>query len=66
MQESLVSTLEEIMSIQEEGRMKRRRAEEELVIMEGDLKRSCLIWGPAGITARWQKVLALSWLAGTI
>jgi uncharacterized protein YaaN involved in tellurite resistance len=32
-QESLVSTLEEIMSIQEEGRMKRRRAEEELVIM---------------------------------
>ncbi|WP_249712405.1 toxic anion resistance protein, partial [Bacillus cereus] len=38
-QESLVSTLEEIMSTQEEGRMKRRRAEEELVIMEGDLKK---------------------------
>ncbi len=42
-QESLVSTLEEIMSIQEEGRMKRRLAEKELVIMEGDLKRSRLI-----------------------
>ncbi|ERH56751.1 MULTISPECIES: toxic anion resistance protein [Bacillus amyloliquefaciens group] len=44
-QESLVSTLEEIMSIQEEGRMKRRRAEEELVIMEGDLKKKLLDMG---------------------
>ncbi|MBY8914765.1 toxic anion resistance protein [Bacillus sp. YC2] len=41
-QESLISTLEETISIQEEGRIKRRRAEEELVIMEGDLKEKLL------------------------
>ncbi|OCB96505.1 uncharacterized protein SRCM101294_01422 [Bacillus amyloliquefaciens] len=45
-QESLVSTLEEIMSIQEDGRMKRKRAEEELVIMEGDLKKKLLNMTP--------------------
>ncbi|MCO4852334.1 toxic anion resistance protein [Bacillus vallismortis] len=37
-QESLISTLEETLTIQEEGRIKRRRAEEELMVMEDDLK----------------------------
>ncbi|MDR4432890.1 toxic anion resistance protein [Bacillus tequilensis] len=41
-QESLISTLEETLTIQEEGRMKRRQAEEELVMMEGDLKQKLL------------------------
>ncbi|MCY8915008.1 toxic anion resistance protein [Bacillus atrophaeus] len=41
-QESLISTLEETMTIQEEGRMKRRQAEEELMMMEGDLKQKLL------------------------
>jgi uncharacterized protein YaaN involved in tellurite resistance len=30
------------MTIQEEGRMKRRQAEEELMMMEGDLKQKLL------------------------
>ncbi|MEC1615262.1 toxic anion resistance protein [Bacillus mojavensis] len=37
-QESLISTLEETLIIQDEGRIKRRQAEEELMMMEGDLK----------------------------
>ncbi|NTU28213.1 toxic anion resistance protein [Bacillus tequilensis] len=41
-QESLISALEETLTIQEEGRMKRRQAEEELVMMEGDLKQKLL------------------------
>ncbi|MEC1801274.1 toxic anion resistance protein [Bacillus mojavensis] len=41
-QESLISTLEETLTIQEEGRIKRRQAEEELMIMEGDLKQKLL------------------------
>ncbi|MHA7768317.1 toxic anion resistance protein [Bacillus atrophaeus] len=41
-QESLISTLEETMTIQEEGRLKRRQAEEELMMMEGDLKQKLL------------------------
>lgn len=42
MQESLISTLEETLTIQEEGRIKRRQAEEELMMMEGDLKQKLL------------------------
>ncbi|MCC8354741.1 toxic anion resistance protein [Bacillus sp. AF23] len=41
-QESLISTLEETLTIQEEGRLKRRQAEEELMMMEGDLKQKLL------------------------
>ncbi|KAF1678505.1 toxic anion resistance protein [Bacillus mexicanus] len=41
-QESLISTLEETLTIQEEGRIKRRQAEEELMAMEGDLKQKLL------------------------
>lgn len=41
-QESLVSTLEETMRIQEEGRHKRRLAEQELATMENDLKQKLL------------------------
>ncbi|MEC1689682.1 toxic anion resistance protein [Bacillus mojavensis] len=41
-QESLISTLEETLTIQEEGRIKRRQAEEELMMMEGDLKQKML------------------------
>ncbi|MCY8508719.1 toxic anion resistance protein [Bacillus mojavensis] len=41
-QESLISTLEETLKIQEEGRIKRRQAEEELMMMEGDLKQKLL------------------------
>ncbi|MEK3711794.1 toxic anion resistance protein [Bacillus sp. FSL K6-1005] len=41
-QESLISTLEETLTIQEEGRIKRRQAEEELMMMEGDLKQKLL------------------------
>ncbi|MCY9188869.1 toxic anion resistance protein [Bacillus mojavensis] len=41
-QESLISTLEETLTIQEEGRIKRRQAEEELLMMEGDLKQKLL------------------------
>jgi len=37
-QESLISTLEETMRIQEEGRHKRRQAEQELANMENDLR----------------------------
>ncbi|MGG3563586.1 toxic anion resistance protein [Neobacillus rhizosphaerae] len=37
-QESLISTLEETMRIQEEGRHKRRLAEQELAAMENDLR----------------------------
>ncbi|WP_338443612.1 toxic anion resistance protein [Bacillus spizizenii] len=42
-QASLVSTLEETLTIQEEGRIKRRQAEEELMMMEGDLKHKLLM-----------------------
>ncbi|MBL3650083.1 toxic anion resistance protein [Bacillus vallismortis] len=41
-QESLISTLEETLTIQEEGRVKRRQAEEELMVMEDDLKHKLL------------------------
>ncbi|MEG7336864.1 toxic anion resistance protein [Bacillus subtilis] len=41
-QESLISTLEETLTIQEEGRDKRRQAEEELMVMEDDLKHKLL------------------------
>ncbi|MGG1244637.1 toxic anion resistance protein [Bacillus cabrialesii] len=41
-QESLISTLEETLTIQEEGRIKRRQAEKELMMMEGDLKQKLL------------------------
>jgi uncharacterized protein YaaN involved in tellurite resistance len=41
-QESLISTLEETLRIQEEGRNKRRQAETELVQMENDLKQKLL------------------------
>ena len=37
-QESLITTLEETMRIQEEGRHKRRQAEQELATMENDLR----------------------------
>ncbi|MCY8451846.1 toxic anion resistance protein [Bacillus spizizenii] len=42
-QASLASTLEETLTIQEEGRIKRRQAEEELMMMEGDLKHKLLM-----------------------
>ncbi|MCY8205788.1 MULTISPECIES: toxic anion resistance protein [unclassified Bacillus (in: firmicutes)] len=41
-QESLISTLEETLTIQEEGRIKRHQAEQELMMMEGDLKQKLL------------------------
>lgn len=41
-QESLVSTLEETLRIQEEGRTKRRLAEQELANMENDLRQKLL------------------------
>lgn len=41
-QESLISTLEETLKIQEEGRMKRRQAEHELASMETELKHKLL------------------------
>lgn len=41
-QESLISTLEETLRIQEEGRSKRRMAENELVAMENDLKQKLI------------------------
>ncbi|MGM9929776.1 MAG: toxic anion resistance protein [Bacillus sp. (in: firmicutes)] len=41
-QDNLVTALEETIRIQEEGRMKRRQAQEELVSMEEDLKQKLL------------------------
>jgi uncharacterized protein YaaN involved in tellurite resistance len=41
-QESLISTLEETLRIQEEGRSKRRMAENELALMESDLKQKLI------------------------
>lgn len=41
-QESLISTLEETLRIQEEGRSKRRQAETELTAMENELKQKLL------------------------
>lgn len=41
-QENLLSTLEETMKIQQEGRTKRRQAEQELSSMENELKRKLL------------------------
>jgi uncharacterized protein YaaN involved in tellurite resistance len=41
-QESLISTLEETLRIQEEGRNKRRMAENELALMENDLKQKLI------------------------
>ncbi len=41
-QESLISTLEETMKIQQEGRLKRRQAEQELASMENELKQKLL------------------------
>ena len=40
--ESLVSTLDEVMNIQEEGRRKRREAEAEIARLEADLKNKML------------------------
>lgn len=42
-QENLIATLEETMRIQEEGRAKRRQAEQELVSMENDLRDKLLM-----------------------
>ena len=41
-QENLVSTLEETLRIQAEGRAKRRQAEQELISMEDQLKQKLL------------------------
>ena len=41
-QENLVSTLEETLRIQSEGRTKRRQAEQELISMENELKQKLL------------------------
>ena len=41
-QENLISTLEETMKIQQEGRAKRRQAEQELSSMENELKQKLL------------------------
>lgn len=41
-QENLISTLEETMKIQQEGRAKRRQAEQELASMENELKQKLL------------------------
>ncbi|MGG5252473.1 toxic anion resistance protein [Neobacillus sp. SM06] len=41
-QENLLSTLEETLRIQEEGRMKRRHAEQEMASMENELKQKLL------------------------
>ena len=41
-QENLISTLEETMQIQQEGRLKRRQAEQELASMENELKQKLL------------------------
>ncbi|WP_071460869.1 toxic anion resistance protein [Bacillus massilinigeriensis] len=41
-QESLITTLEETLRIQEEGRNKRRQAEQDLAVMEDDLRRKLL------------------------
>lgn len=40
--ESLITTLDEVMRIQEEGRQKRREAEKELARLEGELKQKLL------------------------
>ena len=40
--ESLITTLDEVIRIQEEGRQKRREAEVELVKLENDLKQKLL------------------------
>ena len=40
--ESLISTLDEVLRIQEEGRQKRREAEAELGRIEGELKQKLL------------------------
>ena len=40
--EALISTLDEVMQIQEEGRQKRRAAEAELGRIEGELKQKLL------------------------
>ena len=40
--ESLISTLDEVMQIQQEGRTKRREAEQEIQRLEGELKAKLL------------------------
>lgn len=40
--ESLISTLDEVMHIQQEGRQKRREAEQEMIRLEGELKQKLL------------------------
>ena len=40
--ESLISTLDEVMRIQDEGRQKRREAEAEIGRIEGELKQKLL------------------------
>jgi uncharacterized protein YaaN involved in tellurite resistance len=40
--QSLISTLEEVSKIQEEGRLKRNQAEQELYRIEGELKQKLL------------------------
>lgn len=44
-QENLISTLEETIRIQQEGRVKRRQAEQDLMTMENELKQKLLEWG---------------------
>ncbi|WP_374702636.1 toxic anion resistance protein [Bacillus sp. V33-4] len=44
-QENLISTLEETIRIQEDGRNKRRQAEQDLITMENELKQKLLEWG---------------------
>lgn len=44
-QENLIQTLEETIRIQQEGRIKRRQAEQELAQMEEELKQKLLNWG---------------------
>lgn len=39
--QSLISTLDEVMKIQEDGRQKRAAAEVELVQLENDIKKKC-------------------------
>ena len=40
--ESLISTLDEVMRIQKEGKEKRREAEQEMYRLEGELKKKLL------------------------
>ena len=43
--ESLISTLDEVMQIQQNGRLKRREAEQEMMRLESELKEKLLQMG---------------------